>query len=148
MRFRRTKILLVAVLAPSALNPLFAVAEDVSGTVRISQVHVAFLVSGNVGGGSLQFQGSRYEFKIGGLGYGGIGASKMEAVGEVYGLTRIEDFQGAYAQVRVGAVAGTEQVGKGNLWLSNSKGVQINLRSTREGLALALGGDAVYVQFK
>jgi hypothetical protein len=121
-----------------------AAAEKPSGTVSITQVNVAFFVSGNVGGGTLRFGGKTYDFSIGGLGYGGIGASRVEASGEVYNLTRIEDFEGPYAQGRAGAVAGSQQV-EGGMWLINPNGVQMHLRSRREGYALSLGGDAVYV---
>ena len=129
-------------------SPQAVPAEEPSATVHISQVQVALLVSGNLGGGELSFQGRKYPFRIGGLGYGGLGASKLEAYGEVYGLTNAADFEGMYVQARVGAVAGTEQAGKGGMWLSNSKGVKMRLQSQREGLALALGGDAVYIEYK
>lgn len=122
-----------------------AVAAEPSGTVTISQVQIAFLVSGNVGGGTLRFKGRSYDFSLGGLGYGGVGASKIEATGEVYNLNRVEDFEGAYVQGRYGAVAGKEQLG-GDFWLYNTKGVELRLRSRREGYALSLGGDAVYIK--
>jgi hypothetical protein len=73
-----------------------------------------------------------------------VGAARVEAEGEVYGLGRLEDFEGPYAQARAGAVAGTEQV-EGGMWLVNPNGVRMLLRSRREGYALSLGGDAVYV---
>lgn len=135
---------MLAIAAPAATT---AVAEDApSGTVTIKQVHVAFLVSGAVGGGTLRFQGRSHDFTIGGLGYGGLGASRIEAEGEVFGLTRLEDFEGPYAQARAGAVAGTEQV-EGGMWLANPNGVRMRLRSRRAGYALSLGGDAVFVKF-
>jgi len=51
-----------------------AAADKPSGMVVISQVQVAFLLSGNVGGGTLTVKGKDYPFSIGGLGYGGRGA--------------------------------------------------------------------------
>ena len=66
-----------------------------SGTVEIEQVQIAFLSSGNLGGGKLHNQGKTYEFAIGGLGVGGIGVSKIEAIGEVYNLNSLGDFPGA-----------------------------------------------------
>jgi hypothetical protein len=110
-------------------------------------MQVAFLWSGSVGGGELTFEGREHGFTMGGVGYGGIGASRLEAEGEVYGLRRLADFEGAYAQVRYGAVAGSESLGE--LWLQNvvHGGVEIRLQSKREGLALSLGGDAVYIRF-
>ena len=137
-------ICLVAVVAGSGAAP--ATAQSPSGTVTISQVQVALLVSGAVGGGTLSFGGESHDFSIGGLGIGGLGASRLEASGEVYNLERLEDFEGPYAQGRAGAVAGDQQL-EGGLWLINPQGVQMRLSSRREGYALSLGGDAVYVKF-
>lgn len=135
-------------LAAAALAALAgpAASEQPSGVVRISQVQVAFVVSGAIGGGTLTFAGQSHDFSIGGLGVGGLGASRMEAVGEVYNLSRLEDFEGPYVQGRAGAVAGDSQI-EGGLWLINPKGVELRLSSRREGYALSLGGDAVYVKF-
>lgn len=135
---------LTATAVATAVGMSVAAAEKPSASVSIAQVNVAFLVSGNVGGGTLTFEGKTYEFSIGGLGYGGIGASRVEASGEVYNLRRIEDFEGPYAQGRAGAVAGSQQI-EGGMWLINPNGVEMHLRSRREGYALSLGGDAVYV---
>lgn len=133
-----------AVVAGSVAAP--AQAQPPSGTVTISQVQVALLVSGAIGGGTLSFGGASHDFSIGGLGIGGLGASRLEASGEVYNLERLEDFEGPYAQGRAGAVAGDQQL-EGGLWLINPQGVQMRLSSRREGYALSLGDDAVYVKF-
>ena len=120
--------------------------KPLSGTITIEQVQIAWMVSGNLGGGKLQFKDKTYDFTIGGLGVGGIGVSKIEATGEVYGLSKIEDFSGAYGQARYGAVAGDASTGA--LWLENSRGTVIHLKAKRKGLALALGADAIYVNLK
>jgi hypothetical protein len=117
-----------------------------AGTVEIEQYQVAFLYSGNLGGGKLTFNNKVYPFTIGGLGIGGIGASKIEATGQVYNLRRAEDFPGAYGQARWGYAAG--DTSKGSLWLQNADGVVIELAAKRTGAALSLGGDAVYFAFK
>lgn len=116
-----------------------------SGTVTIEQYQVAFIGSGNLGGGKLQHGGKTYNFTVGGLGIGGFGVSKITATGTVYNLKSIKDFPGAYVQGRYGYAAGTES--SGILWLQNDKGVVIDLKANREGLALSLGGDAVYIDF-
>lgn len=130
-------------LAPA--GGAFAEARKVSGTVEISQIQVAFLYSGNVGGGTLTYKGKEHRFTIGGLGIGGIGASRIEAKGEVFNLERLEDFEGAYVQARYGLAAGEKSAGE--LWLENAKGVGLRLDAKREGLALSLGGDAIYIAF-
>lgn len=114
-----------------------------SGTVRIEQVQIAFIGSGNLGGGTLKFAGKSYEFTVGGLGVGGIGISRMVATGNVYNLADVAHFPGAYVQGRAGIVVGDVSTGK--LWLQNSHGVVLELKADREGLALSLGGDAVYI---
>ena len=114
-----------------------------AGTVRIQQVQIAFIGSGNLGGGTLNVGGRSYPFKIGGLGIGGIGVSRMTATGNVYNLRDVAYFPGAYVQGRYGAVIGEASVGK--LWLRNANGVVLELRAEREGLALSLGGDAIYI---
>jgi len=117
-----------------------------SGTIEINQVQIAFIGSGNLGSGTLRYRGKSYSFSVGGLGLGGIGVSKMQAVGEVYDLKKIGDFSGTYGQARYGAVAGNASTGE--LWLKNDKGVAIHLKAKRQGLALSLGVDGVAIQLK
>lgn len=126
-----------------AREPIAADKLEKSGTVRIEQVQIAFIGSGNLGGGSLQFGGRSYDFTIGGLGYGGFGASRIKAAGTVYNLTDLAYFPGAYVQARYGFAAG--EASAGTLWLRNSHGVVLELDAKRQGLALSLGGDAVYI---
>ncbi len=73
-----------------------------SASVAIEQIQVAFIGSGAVGGGTLNYRGESYPITVGGLGIGGIGASKLTASGSVYGLARRDDFAGAYVQIRKG----------------------------------------------
>ena len=117
-----------------------------SGTVRIHQVQVALLLSGNLGGGELDFNGKTYEFTIGGLGVGGIGVSSLDATGTVHGLKDAADFEGVYGQARYGYAAGNESAGK--LFLQNPAGVEMVLQADRAGLALSLGADGVVVKLK
>jgi len=119
-----------------------------SGTVSIHQVQIAFIFSGNLGSGQLSYQGRTYPFTIGGLVVGGIGVSTVDATGEVYGLERLEHFQGVYGQARYGVAVANADRGGGELWLENPNGVQMHLKSKREGLALSLGADGIYIQFK
>lgn len=142
---RRGAILALALVQFFLLQP--AGADDLrqSGTVKIEQVQIAFIGSGNLGGGHLTVNGRSYEFTIGGLGIGGFGVSKMTAVGEVYNLNDVADFAGAYLQARYGLAVGS--TGTGELWLENTNGVVLHLDTKREGLALSLGADAVVIDF-
>ncbi len=125
-----------------------AAADDLkkSGTVQIEQVQIAFIGSGNLGGGKLQFAGRSYDFTIGGLGIGGFGVSKITATGEVYNLANLSHFPGRYLQGRYGLVVG--DISTGELWLKNAKGVVLHLQAERKGLALSLGADAIYIELE
>jgi hypothetical protein len=116
------------------------------GTVDMNQVQAAFIGSGGGGSGTLFFRGRSYPFAVGGLGIGGIGASTLNASGEVYGLNSVADFPGAYAQGRVGFAFGNSS--GGDLWLQNSHGVIMHLAAKRSGLMLSLGGDAVVISMQ
>ena len=129
-----------------ASGPAIAQQHVKSGTVTIEQVQVAFIGSGNVGGGTLHYQGKSYRFTIGGLGIGGFGFSKMEAYGDVYNLKELRQFPGVYGQARYGAVAGTQ--GGGEMWLENPAGVMLSLKARRQGLAVSAGADAIIIDFK
>jgi hypothetical protein len=122
-------------------------AEDLtkSGTVTIEQVQIAFIGSGNLGGGTLKFGGKAYDFTIGGLGIGGFGVSKITATGTVYNLKDLSDFAGTYGQARYGIAIGSASTGE--LWLQNTRGVVLQLKADRQGLALSLGADAVRIKF-
>ena len=137
--------LLVLMAVSAGARPLSAEELKKSGTVDIEQTQIAFIGSGNLGGGKLYFGGKTYSFTIGGLGIGGFGISRMTAVGTVFNLTDVSQFAGAYVQGRYGYAAGAS--GAGELWLQNESGVVMQLKTQREGLALSLGGDAVYLRF-
>ena len=102
-----------------------------------------FILSAMGGKGTLTFKGRTYAFKVGGLGVGAVGVSKVSAVGEVYGLKRLEDFPGGYVQAQAGYTAVD---GKGVHWLENSNGVVLKLRSRSKGLSLNFGADGLKIE--
>jgi hypothetical protein len=144
---RRILHLVAAGLAACCLVAALASAEDLkkSGTFTVEQVQIAFIGSGNLGGGTLNFGGKSYDFTIGGLGIGGFGVSKITGTGTVYNLRNRSDFAGTYGQARYGLAIGSKSTGE--LWLQNTKGVVLQLNADREGLALSLGADAVRIKF-
>ena len=148
-RMGRRRLLLggATVTLAGALLSGAAVAQQrvLSGTVSIEQMTIAFIGSGGLGGGTLHYRGKSYRFTIGGLGIGGFGISKMTATGEVYNMSSLGQFPGGYGQARYGVVVGN--LSAGELWLQNPSGVVMHLLAKRQGLALSLGADAIYVQF-
>ncbi len=118
-----------------------------AGTLDIDQTRVAFMISGNAGGGVLHYRGKDYPFSIGGLGVGGIGVSKLKASGQVYNMTDRATFAGVYSQLRSGITVADQGAGN-KLWLKNGDGVVLKLEGKSQGLALSLGADAVNISFK
>ena len=116
-----------------------------SGRVSMEFGQGAFILSTSGGKGVLTYRGRRYPFKVGSVGIGGIGVSKVTATGEVYDLHRVEDFAGAYGQARAGYALGT---GKGVQWLQNTNGVVIRLRTVTKGVALNLGADGLVLELR
>ena len=115
-----------------------------SASVTIHQVQVAFIGSGAVGGGTLYYRGRTYPFKLGGLGIGGFGVSRLDASGNVYNMRSPQDINGVYAQVRSGWAIGDQ--GRGKMWLQNANGVFLKLQARRRGLALSLGADGMVIE--
>jgi hypothetical protein len=117
--------------------------EAPSGHLKIEQIQVAFIGSGAVGGGTLEFEGKPHKFSVKGLGVGGFGASRLSATGEVYGLKKLEDFSGPYAELRTGWAIG--DFGKGRFWLRNANGVYLKIEGKRQGAQLGVGAEAVLI---
>jgi hypothetical protein len=151
MKLTKVFLAISSALIMTVFTAFPATAEDApekvfSGTIEIDSTQMAFIVSGQAGGGVLEFEGEEHEFSIGGLGVGGIGVQKINAVGSVYNLDKLSDFNGVYVQGRMGVTVGK---GKGGISLTNTKtGVIIDLRSSAKGAALSLGVDGMSVKLK
>lgn len=116
-----------------------------SGKVTLTMGQGGLLLSASAGSGTLVFKNKRHAFELGGIGLGQLGGSKATCVGEVYNLNQLEDFSGAYVQLKTG-VTGTD--GKGEIWLKNTKGVEIRLRSKTKGLELTASAEGVLIKLK
>jgi hypothetical protein len=134
---------LMGCTASVQLGPQTVAGLTPSGTIDMEQVQVAYLASAGGGTGTLFYQGVAYPFSIGGLGVGGIGASTIDAQGEVYKLGSLASFPGTYGQARYGYAIGT--LSGGDLWMQNEQGVIMHLKAKRTGLMLSLGGDAMVI---
>lgn len=134
------------VLLTGALAPQKARADSLGrpvGHITMQFGQGGFILSATGGKGTITYKGRTYVFKVGGLGVGGLGVSKITAVGEVYRLRRINDFPGVFFQARAGYAA---IQGKGVQWLENSNGVVLQLRSTTKGVSLNLGADGLKIE--
>ncbi|HTW28072.1 MAG TPA: hypothetical protein VME92_13155 [Acetobacteraceae bacterium] len=111
------------------------------GTV---QLHETFVSGATLGGGTLDFQGQTYPFRIFGTMVAGVGLDKIEAQGEVYNLTKVADFPGAYRQGT--GSNGLNTASTSDLWLKNKAGVVLHVTGTQSGGMLSVGGDEVLIR--
>jgi hypothetical protein len=115
-----------------------------AGTVSIEAEQVRLIIGGSKGTGVLHFGGKDYKFKFSGASVGGVGVTKVDAVGTVYNLKDIKDFPGQYSGMGAGAVV---VKGAGGSSWQNTKGVVVSLKAkTAEGLALNLGINSASVE--
>ena len=63
--------------------------KTASGTIIIDEYQIMWMVGGDIGGGTLEFQGQSHKFKMGGLKLGGFGAHKVKMDGDVWDLEQI-----------------------------------------------------------
>ena len=137
--------LLVLMITLALVGLASAQEEKPDGTVTIKKGQFAVGIGWSWGGGILTYRGKEYPFKIGGLSVVDVGITKGEAVGEVYHLTQLSDFNGTY----VGAAAeGTIGGGAGVTAMKNQNGVVIKLHSTTQGVNFKLAGEGVKITLR
>ncbi|MFO1431227.1 MAG: hypothetical protein U1F76_13975 [Candidatus Competibacteraceae bacterium] len=108
-----------------------------SGRLAFTGFSLGLLVGYQQGQGALEFQGRKYPFSIESYGLFTLGGSQVDALGVVYDLDKLEDFEGRYGAATFGVTAWQG----GNVTvMTNQNGVVIYLQSLRQGLELSLGG--------
>jgi hypothetical protein len=136
--------MIMVVLVGVVLLAGAALAQDKPvGTIKFTGGSVSIGVGYSWGSGVLTFEGKEYPFEVDGLAVGVAGGSSISASGNVYKLTKLEDFNGNYAAM---GAQGTIGGGAGATTMQNQNGVVINIVSTTVGLEFkfATGG----VKFK
>jgi LysM domain len=140
-----TKLLVISLVFLITSSVASAEKKVPSGTIDIDETQLAFIIGGDVGKGVLHYKGVDFYFKTGGIKVGGIGIAKISAAGEVYDLFDISQFPGTYVTGDYGIALGG---GMGGIILQNENGVYMHLRSTLEGVALAVGVEGITVKLE
>jgi hypothetical protein len=124
-----------------------AVAQDKQpdATIELSQGQVAVGIGWSWGEGVLTYKGQKYPVKVDGLSVIDIGITKAEAAGKIYGLQKLEDFDGIYTAA---TAEGTLGGGAGATTMKNQNGVVINLVTKTQGINLKLAPSGVKLTIK
>jgi hypothetical protein len=136
----------LAVLSACSVAPPVPTEQSIAGRRPVGTVTIAenFLGGAGAGNGTLTFRGQFYQFRLAGTVVGPGGAARIHASGDIYGLTKVEDFPGIYTQGT--GRRGLETARTDELWLQNSSGVIMHLRGTQIGATLTLGRDELLIE--
>jgi hypothetical protein len=128
-----------ALLLPPAFASETAPGADMpSATLELASEQMRLIYGGTAGKGTLHFEGKDYPFtfKTASAGLGAKAVTSVSAVGKVYGLKRVEDFEGKYNAISKGVIAGKAQT---KASYSNGNGVRIEVVGTVKGAGLSMG---------
>jgi hypothetical protein len=141
---RPSILLATALVLALALPPALAEKKTSTGsaapvaTIELASEQMRLIYGGTAGKGTLHFNGKDYEFtfKTASAGLGAKAVTSVKATGSVFGLQRIEDFEGKYNAITKGVIAGNAQT---KASYSNDKGVLLELVGTVKGAGLSMG---------
>jgi hypothetical protein len=140
---RLVTLMMVGLLAVTL--DLARAASTPDATISLQADSVAAGIGISWGSGTLTYKGKTYPISADGLSVGDAGISKISASGKVYGLNKLEDFNGNYTGVAAGAtVAGGGAVSA----MQNQNGVRVELVTTTQGLKFTLGANGVNMKIK
>ena len=135
---RHIVYLLVLVLLAWGMQSVAVGQQDsgYSGAITMTATSVAAGIGWSWGSGTLTLlDGSQHRFKVSGLDVVAVGIKQATAVGNVYHLKNVKDFEGKYVKAAAGIAVGG---GVGAATMQNDKGVVINLTGTNQGVDIRL----------
>jgi len=121
------------------------VTAPMPATVQMESSSLGLGVGVSWGQGTLSVEGEHHAFEVKGLSLGKVGYVSIDALGDVQNLENAADLAGTYVAVEAGAAAGA---GANVVAMRNEKGVVITLQSSTTGAQLALGAEALRIEFK
>jgi hypothetical protein len=135
---------LLAFLALYGTDDVYGQSLKPSGKISIESNSIALAVGVNWGDGRLTFKGRQALFAVNGLTLVDIGIAKASAVGEVYNLTDVSQFEGTY----LASEAGFDLGGMGGISMINKNGVILHMRGDSEEALLQLGRAGMTVKLR
>lgn len=151
MRFSSVaSVAAVAALAFSSASMMpAAYAADAMGTptgkITLSAKSADVGVGYTWGDGKLTYGGHTYKFSVTGGTIAAVGFSKIEGVGTVYNLHRVQDFDGTYGTAHGEATLGN---GLGGAVLENKNGVRIKIETATKGARLASSAEGLTLKIE
>jgi hypothetical protein len=117
-------------------------------TLRLSGGSFALGIGFRWGSGTLTYKGKDYPVKVNGLSIGKVGMTGVSAIGEVFNLKHLQDFNGHYNVGAEGTRGVTIAKGKAGTLMTNQAGVIVRLAATQTGLDVNATGGGVDMQIQ
>jgi hypothetical protein len=117
-------------------------------TLRLSGGSFALGIGFRWGSGTLTYKGKDYPVKVNGLSIGKVGMTGVSAIGEVFNLKHLQDFNGHYNVGAEGTRGVTIAKGKAGTLMTNQAGVIVRLAATQKGLDVNATGGGVDMQIQ
>src|SRR5215472_4319859 len=119
---------------------------DATLRMTIGGVHLG--IGGSSGSGTLTFRGKNYPFRVSGMAVGRVGVTSSSAVGDVFNLRHLQDFNGQYTVSGAGTRGVTLGAGRTGTIMSNQAGVIVRISSTQKGVAVNATGGGLTMQLQ
>jgi hypothetical protein len=144
---KRFTVFAIAIQALFLCICCLAIAQDKQpdAYLELSEGSVAIGIGYSWGEGTLTYQDKKYPVEVKGLSVIDVGITKVTAFGKVYGLKKLEDFNGNYTAA---TAEGTLGGGAGATTMKNQNGVVIDLFTTTKGLNLKLAPSGISLKLK
>ena len=117
-------------------------------TLRLSGGSFALGIGFRWGSGTLTYKGKDYPVKVNGLSIGKVGMTGVSAIGEVFNLKHLQDFNGHYNVGGAGTRGVTLGSGKSGTIMTNQAGVIVRVSATQQGLDVNATGGGVDMQIQ
>ena len=145
---KKIAILLLIIAVMTGFTQAASQHSGPDATLRLSGGSFALGIGFRWGSGTLSYKGKDYPVKVNGLSIGKVGMTGVSAIGEVFNLKHLQDFNGHYDVGGAGTRGVTLGAGKTGTVMSNQAGVIVRVSSTQSGIAVNATGGGVDLQLK
>ena len=139
-------LLVIAAMAGSTQAAKHYSAPDATLRMSIGGFHLG--IGGSSGSGTLTYRGRNYPFRVSGMAIGRVGMTSSSAVGDVFNLRHLQDFNGNYSVSGAGTRGVTLGAGQTGTVMSNQAGVIVRISSTQRGVAVNATGGSLTMQLQ
>ena len=145
---KKIAILLLVVAVTTGFTQAASHHSAPDATLRMSIGGVHLGIGGSSGSGTLTYRGKNYPFRVSGVAIGRVGVTSSSAVGDVFNLRHLQDFNGHYDVGGAGTRGVTLGTGKTGTIMSNQAGVIVRISSTQRGVAVNATGGGLTMQLQ